>query len=101
MPADPRDGVRAHDAEERLSRQGWTVVAVVVVIGVVGVQWWRSRSAEQAPKYRTAAVEQGLIESLVSATGTVRPVEQVEVGSQVSGTVQKLFADYNDRVPAG
>jgi HlyD family secretion protein len=84
-----------------LSRQGWIIAAVVVVIGVTGARWWQSRSAQKAPKFRTAAVERGLIESLVSATGTVRPVEQVEVGSQVSGTVQKLFADYNDRVRAG
>jgi len=57
--------------------------------------------ASKAPKYRTAALQRGTIESLVSATGTVRPVVQVNVGSQVSGTVQKLAADYNDRVRRG
>ena len=46
-------------------------------------------------------VERGGIESTVSATGTVQPVEQVEVGSQVSGTVYRLHADYNSRVTEG
>ncbi len=56
---------------------------------------------EEAPKYRTATLERGSIEAVVSATGTIRPVEQVDVGSQVSGTVYRLHADYNSRVRAG
>ena len=84
-----------------MSRQRWIAAAVIVVI-VLGVVWGlRARPQRDAPRYRTAAVERGPIESLVSATGTVRPVEQVEVGSQVSGTVYRLFADYNDRVRRG
>src|SRR5437773_1838011 len=54
-----------------------------------------------AVKYRTVPILRGSLEALVSATGTLRPVEQVEVGSQVSGTVYRLHADYNDRVRAG
>src|SRR5437773_1078264 len=58
-------------------------------------------AGSRAPSYRTAPVIRGPLEALVSATGTLRPVEQVEVGSQVSGTVYRLHADYNDRVRAG
>ena len=62
---------------------------------------WRSRAAGGAPKFRTAVAERGSIESTVAATGTVQPVEQVEVGSQVSGTVYRMYADYNSRVAEG
>ena len=62
---------------------------------------WRSRTSSETPKFRTALVERGSIESTVAATGTVQPVEQVEVGSQVSGTVYRLHADYNSRVTEG
>jgi HlyD family secretion protein len=84
-----------------LNRRLWIIVVVVLVAGGVGTWLLTSRGRNEAPKYRTAAVERGDIEQLVSATGTVRPVEQVEVGSQVSGTVAKLNTDYNARVTAG
>ena len=84
-----------------MNRQRWIAVAVVLIAGIAGVWWWKSRSAEAAPKYRTASVERGEIEWVVSATGTIQPVVQVAVGSQVSGTVQRLFADYNSRVRKG
>lgn len=76
------------------------IVGVIALVAVLGVLIWRSRSSG-APKYRTADLSRGAIESVVSATGTIRPVEQVQVGSQVSGTVERIFADYNSRVRAG
>jgi HlyD family secretion protein len=51
--------------------------------------------------YRQVEVTRGDIESRVSATGTLNPVDQVEIGSQVSGTIEKLYVDYNSRVTAG
>ena len=71
-----------------MNRQRWILVATVLLIGLLGSWWWKSRSAATAPKYRTAEVDRGSIESVVSATGTIRPVVQVEIGSQVSGTVE-------------
>lgn len=84
-----------------MKRTHWILFAAAVVVIVGGGWMWRSRAAREAPRYRTAEVERGTIESTVSATGTVQPVEQVEVGSQVSGAVYKLYADYNSRVTAG
>jgi HlyD family secretion protein len=51
--------------------------------------------------YRTAAVERGSVVSIVSATGTINPVVLVEVGTQVSGMIKSLHADFNSRVKAG
>jgi HlyD family secretion protein len=77
------------------------VAAVGVAALAGGWALWRARAGSDAPRYRTAAVERGDIEAKVSATGTLRPVHQVEVGSQVSGTVYRIHADYNSRVRAG
>jgi HlyD family secretion protein len=80
-----------------------SIVWLIAILGFVAVgSWWGIRPRVAAPpKYQTAAVERGPIEASVSATGRIQPVEQVEIGSQVSGTVQKLFADYNASVTAG
>jgi HlyD family secretion protein len=52
-------------------------------------------------RYKTSTVERGDISVSVSATGTVNPVSQVTVGSQVSGTLDKVYVDFNDHVTAG
>ena len=51
--------------------------------------------------YQTAPVTRGPITQAVTATGTLNPVQNVQVGSQVSGNIQKLFADFNSTVKAG
>lgn len=52
-------------------------------------------------QYRTAEISRGEIVAVVNSTGTVRPVETVQVGSFVSGPIQDLFVDYNVRVKKG
>ena len=64
-------------------------------VGVVSSAWWYFRGDEAPVQYRTAAVERGSLSRLVSATGTVNPVSTVQVGSQVSGTIREIFADFN------
>lgn len=54
-----------------------------------------------AAEYQTAVVTRGPITAAVTATGTLNPVVNVQVGSQVSGNIQKLFADFNSLVTAG
>lgn len=51
--------------------------------------------------YETAAVERGTISNSVTATGTIEPITEVDVGTQVSGKITKLYADYNSIVRAG
>src|SRR5438309_4464796 len=54
-----------------------------------------------ASKYQTATVTRGPLTQAVTATGTLNPVVNVQVGSQVSGNISKLFADFNSQVKAG
>jgi len=100
--SDVRDPApRGASGRHRLKGKRLVMLAIVAVVAVGGVWYWKSRSATAAPKYRTAAVERGPITVTVAATGTIRPVVQVEVGSQVSGTLQSMNADFNSRVRRG
>ncbi len=76
---------------------GLPPLLVITVWGSRGYFWGNANHT----KYRTAAVERGDITTYVSATGTVNPVIMVQVGTQVSGTIEKLFADYNSAVQDG
>lgn len=65
-----------------------------------GIYFYTTRNTK-APPYRTAQVERGDITQAVSATGTLNAVKTVQVGSQVSGTIRKIFADFNSPVTQG
>jgi HlyD family secretion protein len=76
----------------------WTGVAALVVAGgVIGM----TRSKDDSPKWRTATLDTGDIRQRISATGILNPVVSVNVGSQVSGTITVLYADFNSKVQAG
>lgn len=78
----------------------WILVslAIVVVLGTIGVLGFRRTDS---PQYFGASVERGDIRDAVDLTGTVNAVVTVQVGSQVSGTIAKLNADFNSRVRQG
>lgn len=77
------------------------VLVTIALLLLVGGWWfWRGRSGSEN-SYQTAAVARGPITQAVTATGTLNPVVNVQVGSQVSGNIQKLFADFNSSVKAG
>ena len=78
----------------------WVLLLLLIAGAGLGYFYFY-KDRDLAVKYRTAKVERGNISSFVTANGTVNPVITVLVGSQVSGTIQKLFADYNSRVKQG
>jgi HlyD family secretion protein len=84
-------------------RFGW--LAVVVALGGAGVGGWRiyegSKSGAPQNHYETATVSRGPIVARVTATGTLSGRITVQVGSQVSGRIQALFADFNSTVTKG
>jgi len=73
--------------------------AVAVAILAAGVYLYLKSTPK--PSYRMGKVERGTILSTVTATGTLNAVITVQVGTQVSGTIQKLFVDYNSVVKKG
>src|SRR6266480_859346 len=76
----------------------WFVLIVGLLIIAFIVRQCRTRAASN---YQTATVTRGPIIQAVTATGTLNPVINVQVGSQVSGNIAKLFADFNSQVKAG
>ncbi|HVJ59974.1 MAG TPA: efflux RND transporter periplasmic adaptor subunit, partial [Burkholderiaceae bacterium] len=84
-----------------LSRGRLIAVLVALLVAVGGAAaWWGSRG-DEAPRYRTARIERGPIIAVVAATGTLNPVTSVSVGTQVSGQIKELFADFNSPVKQG
>ena len=83
------------------SRSRWIIAAAALLVAIGAAAWWLLRDKEADVRYRTAPVERGNLQATVSATGTVTPVTQVQVGTQVSGQIKELFVDFNSQVKAG
>ena len=75
--------------------------AAASVIGLSGAGWWRLGDGPKEPPYVTTPAQRASITQVVSSTGTLQAVVTVQVGSQVSGTIEKLFANFNTKVKAG
>ena len=85
-----------------LIRIGKSAFFLTIAVAVVGAIFLFPRwSNANAPDYKLAVVERGPIVSTVTATGTINPITTVIVGSQLSGQLVEILADYNDRVTAG
>jgi HlyD family secretion protein len=74
----------------------WSVIAVVLI--AIGVLTAFRLESKKAPQQMTEKVQKGDIQNVVQATGSINAVTTVQVGSQVSGTIQKLYADFNSHV---
>ncbi len=80
-----------------------TIWAALALAGATAAAtaYWGDRTDAAAPAFTTAAVTRGAVVDVVAATGTLQPVKTVDVGSQVSGAIASLHADYNDQVRKG
>ena len=78
----------------------WIISILLLAAAAAGGWWWWSQSSakDKTTTYETAEVAHGPITAIVSATGTLNPTTTVLVGSQVSGIIQALRADYNTMV---
>lgn len=83
-----------------VSKKSLLVMVVSTAVIAAGWFWW-SENQTEPPKWITATVDRGAIIQRVSANGTLNPVELVNVGTQISGTVIKLHTDFNQPVKAG
>jgi len=78
-------------------------IAIAIVLVVTGATVWQLTrgDGQQRTSYRYVEVERGDLESVVTATGALEAVVNVQVGTQVSGIVEKLYVDFNDHVRRG
>jgi HlyD family secretion protein len=88
-------------AENRSNRWiKWTIIIVTVVAIIAGGVWYFAGRDDATPQYQTVLVTRGDLTQAVTATGTLNPVTNVTVGSQISGIIQTLYADWNSPVKA-
>jgi HlyD family secretion protein len=83
----------------RLKRWLLLILLVVVVVGFLA--WRKNSSGSNTVQYKTQEAKRGDLVVRVTATGTLEPTNQVEVGSEISGIVKTVEADYNDKVKVG
>ena len=87
-----------------MKRIGKIVIGIALAAGLIGGGvWYAKQRAAQNPetRYKLATIEMGDVTQTVSANGTLNPVVLISVGTQVSGTVKKLYVDFNDKVKKG
>ncbi len=108
MPIDevsPRAGIQdvlntgQHSPGQRRLRWLLTAIPVLLLAGAA-LLWWLP-GEESAVRYETAEVQKGDLTVTVTATGTLEPVNQVDVGSELSGIIETVEVDFNDKVERG
>jgi HlyD family secretion protein len=82
-------------------KRNFLFAGVFAVVVVLGLAYWSLRDGAKENPYVTAPVQRGDITQVVTATGSLQAVVTVQVGSQVSGTIAKLYADFNSQVKQG
>lgn len=78
-----------------------SILGVVAVGLAIGGYVFFNGERKESVRYRTAMIDRGSVVSTVTATGTINPVVSVQVGTQVSGMIKSLHADFNSVVKAG
>lgn len=83
---------------EKLSKRWLFVISVAVLATILTAYLLYRSSSTKVGGYTLVTITKGNLESTISTTGTLSPVTQVEVGTQVSGTIDKVLVDFNDHV---
>lgn len=81
-------------------RHKWWSLTAIVILLTAGI-WWLLAAGADRVEYVTVNITRGDIRQVVTATGEINPVNTVSVGSQVSGTIEDIFVDYNSHVKKG
>ena len=92
-------GLCAGEGLRRMNRW-WIAGGVAAVLVVIGIAV-RVFGGPPAASYRQAEVTRGGLIATVTATGTLQPVNTVDIGPEISGQIETVKVDFNDRVTAG
>jgi HlyD family secretion protein len=80
----------------------WVIIVVLLAGAAWGGWWyWQQHSDKDGPQYRTAEIARGDLTQAVTATGQLNPFANVQVGSQISGMILRIYADFNSSVTQG
>ncbi len=100
MRQDNIDQLLGQEPENSRRLSVWLGVATLLTVVVAAVVW-RIGNGDGQLRYVTAQARRGSLTVTVTATGELKPLNQVEVGTEVSGTIETVLVDYNDRVRQG
>ena len=81
-------------------RKKWWVVLIAIVLVSINLIWGGAKKVAKS-EYATVEITRGDMRQIVSATGEIQPVNTVNIGSQVSGTIDNIYVDYNSKVKKG
>ena len=90
----PSTGKRGHYLK-------WAGIVIVLCVVIIVVMQLAAIDRSQTVRYSTVEATRGKLTVTVTATGTLQPVNQVDVGSEISGTIKTVMVDFNDRVEQG
>jgi len=88
-------------AAKRWRWKRWSVAALVAAAAIAAAVAWKNSGTSTSVRYEASEVGRGDLVVTVTATGNLEPTNQVDVGSEVSGTIEFVRVDYNDRVQVG
>lgn len=83
-----------------IKRRKWWILLVAIVAGTT-VYFMGGSSNNQGTGFATATITKGDLRQVVTATGEIQPLNTINVGSQVSGTIEAIYVDYNSKVKKG
>ena len=80
-----------------------SIIIILIIVALLAAGYFFIKPGLESKKleYTYTALKKGNIETIVSSTGTLEAINTVEVGTQISGTISKIYVDYNDKVKAG
>jgi len=91
-----------HSSDSRKISKRWIIAAILLaVVVVIALIFWRGSNSSSTVQYKTEEVKRGNLTVIVTATGTLQPTNKVDVGSELSGIIKTVEADYNSKVKAG
>lgn len=83
-----------------LWRRKWWIILFAIVAGIA-IYFFTGSSSNQGTGFATASISKGDLRQVVTATGEIQPLNTINVGSQVSGTIEAIYVDYNSKVKKG
>ncbi len=78
-----------------------TIIVVLLILALAGVGYWKFKEQKNASDWRTSPAIRRTITQTITSIGTINPITQVEIGTEVSGKIEKLYKDFNDKVNKG